>query len=1261
MISIPTLNASTCRESFPGGINNSNNDGKITFNWNGKLVNNPSTVLATKNLTATNNYNTYCNGGVCTASDIPVPKLISRYEEHTSVNNLQVSSGTTTITQNDYKDVKVSSTAILKMSPSFSTYHFRKMNIEGEATVSLTAGDYFLEELYMTNSSKLIVEGSGTARIYVKNKMTLEGNTVINDGDSGDPSKLVIYYIATGSGAAGDNLTMTGSSNFAGYIYSGNDVTLDGNNKMQGSISAEGEVNLSGSATVTYFDAIDDTDFGNMCDSEIIDEVELVAGRVTLNDTRATPEFTHVCFDKPFSVVPAVFSIPTTANNSDRLTLRIRNVTESGFDIAQVESRESAKPGTPSGNVPQTVDFLAVVPGDYKLDAGAKMRVSSIDTKTFQSRSFGRSWETISTADLSFSSPPAIIASIQTMQNEPQADNLTGPFPISQPFLATTVSNVNNTQFRIALERAETTAGSVARNENIAYIAISSGVIGQLTDDITFESFVTPNNIRGINSCHNFSLSSPNSSGNPLVIASQNTRNGSNGGWLKRCAIAPTNVGFSIVEDSDRDTDNSHVNEIAGGLALRGNFKDFTNTCSPVDTIDHYQISHGGSALTCSPALINVKACSNTNCSEVVSGDVEVTLSATSTSQTDSIWSENPITIPGGSSAGVAIDLTHTIAETVTLGIDTAALNPAVCSPDCDLPFYDSGFVFDIPAQTSCETSTDMTISAVRKDITTQQCVQGFSNVNKTLKFWTDYISPNSGTQQVSLTQNATTHVLATTEGTPVTVAFDANGEAVFNVNYADAGQLSLNASHDGTGDQAGLRMLGSDVFVNVPAKLIVESNDSNADCASNDANCTRFKAAGEKFNFSVSATCSDNRITPNFEMNNIPLTVNTIKPTLETVAPVTLGVDNINVIDTDNGKHTNSEQTISEVGVFTITATPTAEGYFNETVPVGTSTNIGRFIPDHFILTNPINGSLGGGTPFFYTGQMVSAAVTETVGQITYADENAPAFNITAKAASGSTTLNYTGNFIKLQAIDAHVDRVSPVRDSYQVGADGINRVSLTSTLNNASLVGSDGTLQYQFNYNDNYVYTRNSNAIIAPFNAAIALRINSIVDADGVSAQDFDSDATNGILTLKPLGLDIRFGRWIMENSYGPETIDLRVPMQLQYWDGSFYAVNHIDSFSSFNATDASITENNLLPAASDPIIYGSGGFIGGETNLLTVTSPGMNVRGPVTVEHLVPSWLQFDWNDDGTYNNNPYSQVNFGLYRGNDRIIYRRESFE
>jgi hypothetical protein len=124
----------------------------------------------------------------------------------------------------------------------------------------LTADDYFLDEIEIKGTSQLIIQGSGTVRILISGQSKFKESSIINGGESGDPSQLVVY-------SYGD-LKVESATRFAGYIYSQEKVEIKGDDSsVLGAISSEDELKLKDDSSVTYNDSIDDTDFGDMCDA----------------------------------------------------------------------------------------------------------------------------------------------------------------------------------------------------------------------------------------------------------------------------------------------------------------------------------------------------------------------------------------------------------------------------------------------------------------------------------------------------------------------------------------------------------------------------------------------------------------------------------------------------------------------------------------------------------------------------------------------------------------------------------------------------------------------------------------------------------------------------------------------------------------------------------------------------------------------------------------------------------------------------------
>ena len=677
-----------------------------------------------------------------------------------------------------------------------------------------------------------------------------------------------------------------------------------------------------------------------------------------------------------------------------------------------------------------------------------------------------------------------------------------------------------------------------------------------------------------------------------------------------------------------------------------------TGNCAA--TVDHFELSYLKNGLTCMPSQITLKACSDSNCNSLYTSDVTATLSPSAG------WSNNPTTLAGSNN----LTLQHTIAGSVTLGISSSTVTPTnnlrcyadnVLDANCSINFAESGFVFDVPVLTACKTSADVIIKAVKKSETSTQCIGALTG-SKQVKFWSKYISPTAGTNSVKISG---TNITTSSSGTAINLDFNSDGEATFTAEYQDAGQLKLNASYD---NGSGLVITGDDTFVSRPVALAVYSSDANSDCASSDASCSKFKRAGENFNLKVKAACwtddsdtdfTDNPETANFELDSIGIS-HSLFALIGNNG--TISVDTFNFSNRDNGIHTIS-QTVSEVGVFKFSVNP--PNYFGETIKAVNSLPIGRFYPDHFKVSTTTDGSFGANacTGFSYSGQTFTYQTKPQLKVIAY---NA--------ATPAVITQNYTGDFVKLTTANFNV--TTPTTDAVQLGADATHLVKLTWMPDIPSLTDNqDGSVFFTFS-NDNYTYLHEQNSQIAPFSNAVNLSFTAIKDSDGVSAQSLPYN-------LQPSGENIRFGRFNINNAHGSELAPLTINMIAEYFNGFNWVNNTADQCTNLtlathvqlsNTETAkgnwqigtslmTITDGNTSGTLSNnsPLINGQA--------LLTLSAPGEDNQGYVDIRSQLSgdyNWLLGDYDNDGNYDDNPSGRASFGLFKGTDNIIFRRELY-
>ncbi|MCL1142104.1 DUF6701 domain-containing protein [Shewanella gaetbuli] len=677
--------------------------------------------------------------------------------------------------------------------------------------------------------------------------------------------------------------------------------------------------------------------------------------------------------------------------------------------------------------------------------------------------------------------------------------------------------------------------------------------------------------------------------------------------------------------------------------------------------IDHFEFDHTGSGLTCGPETLTIKACANADCSQTVPDFVTATLSPATVTGGGGWVGGNVVSFSGGSTT---LQLNKNTPGTVTIDVIGSSpgakpFSETLCSiaggtpsaANCTLTFDDSGFVFDVPDKLANKPETNIIVSAVKKDDITQQCVPSLANVSKNIDFWSTFSDPNTSAiiNPQSVTVNNTAIGQTSAAATTIPLAFNAQGQAEIEVNYPDAGKVQLDARYTGSGDEDGLVMLGDDQFVSFPVGLCVTPEDSNAECTAGNSSCNVYKKAGESFNLQLQAKAwqsdgdsnyCDNLNTPNYAHDNISLDANLVAPS----GGVLGSVSNSDYNHVANSSGTNTvSQSISEVGVFQFTAKPPATylGSSFYSIPQASSVNVGRFVPDRFVISG--------------------VSVIAACNSFSYMDQPfAMSMNISAFNTFSAVTQNYQHSFAKGNA--------QLVGENNNDGVELSNRLSALP-VSAGSWVAGVATVDAS--YQANFARTSAPN-VDGPF-SGLDIGVQ-VFDNDGDYAfvadpdmrADISGDCTTPTNTCNAKRItqqDLRHGRVIMDNTYGPENEILEMPVYAQYWNGAAWGVNVADSCSVINAPlTGDETYSPALGTGETVARSDNSTDISNGEMLLYWQNTGSNpYRGQVKSPLVVDTWLQWYWNYQTSSPNllvNPEASAFFGRYRGHDRVIYWQE---
>jgi len=590
-----------------------------------------------------------------------------------------------------------------------------------------------------------------------------------------------------------------------------------------------------------------------------------------------------------------------------------------------------------------------------------------------------------------------------------------------------------------------------------------------------------------------------------------------------------------------------------------------THACA--STLHHLELRHGtGSGVTCTPSTLTVVACQDAACTQTYTGGVTGTLVASGAGMTTNWPAGASFSIANGSdSTTQTVQLTT--AGSVVLDANTVSPTPGnttSCnfgSPSCTFTAADSGLVFTVPNHVADAPQT-VSISAVRKSDHAAVCVPAFASVSKSVTFTCAYQNPASGTLPIrvggsALNAGNSAAAACDVNGRAVSLAFDASGVASTTVQYADAGQVQLNARYAGSGaSEAGLVLTGSSTFVAAPASFAFGAITAPP------------IQAGTAFSATVSALNNSGGAMPNFGRETSPesatLAFIRAQPTGSGASDGTF-TGNLGAFS--GGSATASNLVWSEVGKGDLTAVLTSGSYlgtgFTATGTTGSSGAVGRFVPHHF-----------------------DVAVTPACASFSYA---AQPFTVKITARNGlaipGTTVNYDGsgntapNFAQAVTLS-------------DAPALGVGSFGGTATVPAALFAAGMAT-----STTPAYAYATK----LTPEKTLVV----RAVDADGVSSAGHAEGSTL-----------LRSGRLRLSNAFGSEKSALQLTVQAQYWSGNAWVPNSADSCTALPA--AAVVRSGYLDHKGAPTsawsTTASAIQVTGGSGTVTLSAPSPTATGSV-----------------------------------------------
>lgn len=701
------------------------------------------------------------------------------------------------------------------------------------------------------------------------------------------------------------------------------------------------------------------------------------------------------------------------------------------------------------------------------------------------------------------------------------------------------------------------------------------------------------------------------------------------------------------------------------------------NTDPSAPQADHFAIIHDSAAVNCQaePVTIVAHNADHTVLTTYVSG-VSIDTSTAHGDWSPSGTTTGTLTNNGNGSASyqfvstdngsVTLLLADSFVETLSINvldgvaIEEAAEDPALVFSRAGFVFRSNGVIGNIPDQIAGKASNEgyntslLELAAVKTNDNTGACEALFVGPEN-IDFALECEDPTScggsaaAVNGTGIPSNDNGAAL-TFQAVPLDFGDATDSTAEFNVEYPDAGRVTLHAKVD-PGFASGELIEGASTFVVRPFgfDVAVTTAGGGINPAATGPAGTIFAAAGEELQASLravawqaaddtdvngipdaysdgdpstrSADLSDNATTPNFGNETIAPTVRLSAYIWQPAVIPAIGdpglSGTVDVASFAAGSATRDAIFIDDVGIYEVLANMDANSYLGGEDAWGASGPVGRFLPGYFHVTVPAHG---------------------------------------CDATSGTT---YSGQEIGGTQVTAYINRGSGLVAQYYDGSATpvfAKDVALTETTGAAGVLAPATITASEFVQG---VALLESSAI-NPADSGVTFTFNSAdtLPAD-ILLRATDSDAVTSSGRVEE-GTEIRSGRFLVADAATAVTTDAQVTIQAQYFQdfgGGSTGWDANPEHSCFTPVIGDFTLGNYTaPLAPGDTSISAITFSAG-AGTLTLAAPGTGNEGSVDVTGNVPSWFEFNWNGSGP--ELPVGTVNFfGIYTTEDGFIDRTE---